>query len=419
MATVATPPATIWSQHVQPRSVLLASVDPASLRSLRDALTGIRWQVREAGGAAEALAELERRPTEVLVLDHWLPDIEVNEFAAIIAERFPALEVLRATGEPFSKAARSSRRSELLVVLREAARQLASTSRSGPKSSSRARAFSQENAGTFRSEDAPTLAEREALGSSPLPGMIGESAAMRELARLVRLVAPRNTTVLIEGPTGSGKEVVAQALHTLSHRAEQTFAVLNCAAIPEALLEAELFGHTRGAFTGATQSRTGRVEAADGGTLFLDEIGEMPLALQAKMLRFLECGEIQRVGDNGVTNVNVRVIAATHQPLEQRSSDGTFRLDLYHRLAVFPVEVPSLQERLDDLPALAEHFLDRFSQVSGRKRLTPDALEELLSHRWPGNVRELMHVLERGVILSSESPTIERTHIRLRRRPRD
>ena len=150
-----------------------------------------------------------------------------------------------------------------------------------------------------------------------LPEMVGASEAMRELSRLIRLVAPRSTTVLIEGETGTGKEVVARAVHRLSERAGKPFAVLNCAAIPEALLEAELFGHTRGAFTGAVQSRTGRIEAAHGGTLFLDEIGEMPMALQAKMLRFLECGELQRVGDNETMRVDVRVIAATHQPLEK------------------------------------------------------------------------------------------------------
>ena len=155
--------------------------------------------------------------------------------------------------------------------------------------------------------------------------MVGASAGMMELGRMIRLVAPRSTTVLIEGETGTGKEVVAKALHRLSARNSKSFTVLNCAAIPEALLEAELFGHTRGAFTGAVQSRTGRIEAAHGGTLFLDEIGEMPLALQAKMLRFLECGELQRVGDNETMRVDVRVIAATHQPLEKRSDEGTFR----------------------------------------------------------------------------------------------
>ena len=181
---------------------------------------------------------------------------------------------------------------------------------------------------------------------------------------MIRLVAPRSATVLIEGETGTGKEVVAKAVHRLSARAAKSFTVLNCAAIPESLLEAELFGHTRGAFTGAVQSRMGRIEAANGGTLFLDEIGEMPLALQAKLLRFLECGELQRVGDNETMRVDVRVIAATHQPLEQRASEQRFRLDLYHRLAVFPLEVPALRDRMEDLGLLVAFFLE---QLGDRK----------------------------------------------------
>jgi transcriptional regulator with GAF, ATPase, and Fis domain len=229
------------------------------------------------------------------------------------------------------------------------------------------------------------------------------------------MVAQRSTTVLIEGETGTGKEVVAKALHRLSARVGKPFAVLNCAAIPEALLEAELFGHTRGAFTGAVQSRTGRIEAANGGTLFLDEIGEMPLALQAKMLRFLECGELQRVGDNETVRVDVRVIAATHEPLEKRSAEKTFRLDLYHRLAVFPVEVPALRARMDDLELLTEFFLKQMGMEMPRKRLTADGLVRMRGHFWPGNVRELMHVLERGAILAGERPEIGAGEIRFGR----
>jgi transcriptional regulator with GAF, ATPase, and Fis domain len=197
------------------------------------------------------------------------------------------------------------------------------------------------------------------------------------------------------------------------------FTVLNCAAIPEALLEAELFGHARGAFTGAVQSRTGRIEAAHGGTLFLDEIGEMPMALQAKMLRFLECGELQRVGDNETVRVDVRVIAATHQPLQQRSEERTFRLDLYHRLAVFPVEVPALRDRMEDLDLLAEHILEKMGQKSPRKRLSIEASAKLHLHHWPGNVRELMHVLERGTILSGDRMEIGADEIRYRRATRE
>lgn len=241
---------------------------------------------------------------------------------------------------------------------------------------------------------------------------------MAELGKMVRLVAPRSTTVLIEGETGTGKELVAKALHRLSSRANKPFLALNCAAIPEALLEAELFGHTRGAFTGAVRSRTGRIEAADGGTLFLDEIGEMPLALQAKMLRFLECGELQRVGDNEPTYVDVRVIAATHQLLEARAEAQTFRLDLYHRLAVFPIDVPTLRSRVDDIPLLAQHFVGLLGRGSELKQISEAAMQLLCDHLWPGNVRELAHVIERAVILAEASPMIGPEEIRVRKRDR-
>jgi transcriptional regulator with GAF, ATPase, and Fis domain len=244
--------------------------------------------------------------------------------------------------------------------------------------------------------------------------MVGESAEMMELARMIRLVAPRTATVLIEGETGTGKEVVAKAVHRLSARAAKPFVVLNCAAIPESLLEAELFGHTRGAFTGAVTSRTGRIEAAHGGTLFLDEIGEMPMALQAKMLRFLECGELQKVGENDTVRVDVRVIAATHQELEQRAQEKTFRLDLYHRLAVFPLLVPALRDRMEDLPLLVEFFLEQMGNTSPRKGISDEVMSQMRSYQWPGNVRELMHVLERAAILAEDRAVIGVEEIRLR-----
>ncbi len=411
MACITTfPPPPFTRPEAQLRSVLLASSDPVLRATLRASLVAQRWQVHEASGAAEALNQLERSLPEALILDLWLPDIEVNEFSRLVQQLFPSLDLLRVDGQSLTRDLRNPRRPELISAIRNSQWKEEAKAPAAPT--------------TIRSAtpSTPSIGSQIAIRSAPvierLPGMIGESAAMRELSHVIRLVAPRDTTVLIEGPTGAGKELVAAAIHSLSARCDQGMAILNCAAIPETLLEAELFGHTRGAFTGATQSRIGRIEAADGGTLFLDEIGEMPLALQAKMLRFLECGEIQRVGDNAVSYVNVRVIAATHQPLEQRSEEGAFRLDLYHRLAVFPVEIPSLQERMDDVPALAEYFLDRLMPHGARKQLTADALEELMSHRWPGNVRELMHVLERATILSADRAAIERSDIRIRKRPR-
>jgi transcriptional regulator with GAF, ATPase, and Fis domain len=229
---------------------------------------------------------------------------------------------------------------------------------------------------------------------------------METLAQHIRLVAPRKTTALIEGPTGSGKELVAHAIHRLSPRASRPLVVLNCNAIPDALLEAELFGHTRGAFTGAVQTRVGRIEAAHGGTLFLDEIGEMPLALQAKMLRFLEAGEVQRIGENKPIQVDVRVIAATHQPLAQRSEAGSFRSDLYYRLSVFSLRTAPLAEHVEDIPLLAAHFLEQLGQKETAKRISPEAMERLCAHNWPGNVRELAHVVERAYILAEDRAEI-------------
>ena len=419
------------------RTVVLASADAGLRQRLRTSLVGLRWQVREAGGGAEAMAQLEDSRSEALLVDSWLPDLEVGEFASVIRMMYPTMELLRVDGG-LDGGARSPRRNELLHALREAQEAplndtaaWAAAPVSVPVAETRVpvRTFvgktavqsdiSQEmrrEVGSEVRQDSTLQVQQSAV---MLPEMVGASEPMRELARLIRLVAPRSTTVLIEGETGTGKEVVARALHRLSARAGKPFAVLNCAAIPEALLEAELFGHTRGAFTGAVQSRTGRIEAAHGGTLFLDEIGEMPMALQAKILRFLECGELQRVGDNETMRVDVRVIAATHQPLEELASsigaERTFRLDLYHRLAVFPVEVPALRTRMEDLSLLAEHFLEQMGHEMPRKRLTRGAAAKLQEHSWPGNVRELMHVLERGAILASDRMEIGVEEIRFRR----
>lgn len=386
------------------RCVLLASANGELRLRLNLSLTGMRWKVCEARGGAEALAQMEEFRPEALLIDHWLPDLEAGEFAMQIAAMYPWVDLLWVDGEA-AGAAKSPRRHELLHALRE-------TATTEPADAAANEVVAIES---VISEMAVALIhEDKSAVFTAIEGMVGESKEMQELARLIRLVAPTTATVLIEGETGTGKEVVANALHRLSARASKAFCVLNCAAIPEALLEAELFGHTRGAFTGAVTSRTGRIEAAHGGTLFLDEIGEMPMALQAKMLRFLECGELQRVGENEVIRVDVRVIAATHQHLEEGAAEGKFRLDLYHRLAVFPVTVPALRERMGDISALAEFFLAGMGKAAPRKRLTAAALVLLQEHHWPGNVRELAHVLERGAILAGSRAEIGVEEIRLR-----
>ena len=431
------------------RSVLLASPDQAWRERLRTSLISLRWQVREARGGADAIAQLEEQRPEVLLIDHYLPDLEVAAFTRQISAMYPDVDLFRADGEAVPGSIRSPRRHELLHALREAVDAhtsavlpdatdtalWASAPESIPEPRARTLSSHSYSSSTFAPAELPScvlpdlpsvLAFQPAhhppaavLSATPapaipiaIPGLVGSSPPIHELITLIRLVAPRTASVLLEGETGTGKEVVAKAIHQLSKRAGKPMTTLNCAAIPEALLEAELFGHTRGAFTGAVQSRVGRIEAANGGTLFLDEIGEMPLALQSKLLRFLDCGELQRVGDNEILHVDVRVIAATHQHLEKNAAEGRFRLDLFHRLAVFPLAIPPLRDRKQDIPELAEHFLARMGKDSPRKRLSPAALSKLTQGSFPGNVRELAHILERATILAGETPLLGPEHIR-------
>jgi transcriptional regulator with GAF, ATPase, and Fis domain len=243
--------------------------------------------------------------------------------------------------------------------------------------------------------------------------MIGTTGVMERLYQLARLVAPRTTTVLITGPTGTGKELVARAIHQLSPRAARPFVVVNCAAIPESLLESELFGHVRGAFTGAVQAYSGRIHAAQGGTLFLDEVGELPLSLQAKLLRFLDQKEVQRLGSAEAMRVDVRVLAATNADLAQRVAEGSFRRDLYYRLAAFPLQLPPLADRVRDIVPLAERFLR--ATASADRLPTPllgqETVRILRAHAWEGNVRELQQVMERAVILASGAGTILPEHL--------
>ena len=231
--------------------------------------------------------------------------------------------------------------------------------------------------------------------------LIGESEAMRKLEQQIRSAAPSSTRVLITGENGSGKEIVARTLHRLSLRAEQTFVDLNCAAIPEELIESELFGHRKGAFTGAIDDRKGKFELADGGTLFLDEVADMSLKTQAKVLRVLQEQTFQRVGGQQTIKVDVRVLAATNKSLEDEIANGSFRSDLYYRLNVIPIEVPPLRARGNDVLLLAEHFLRRFAAETGRpkKKLAASAAAKLKAYHWPGNVRELRNVIERLAIL--------------------
>jgi DNA-binding NtrC family response regulator len=428
--------------RIRPRTAVVASADRSFRQRISEILTGLRWKVCEAEGGAQAWAATEAAAPEAIIVDSWFPDLDLAEFLKDFRASFPQVDLVTTGSFPIQESPRGPYRQELLYALRRCQDTDTAAWNTAPPlswpnpasvpelpgllsipaqvNSALAEAARQSTrilpvevrlpaaAGPVR-VDPPAGAQQPAV--THLPELIGNAPCMLEVSRRIRLVAPRSTPVLIEGPTGSGKELVAEALHRLSMRSRKPFVAINCAAIPEALLEAELFGHTRGAFTGAVQGRTGRIEAADGGTLFLDEIGEMPLALQSKLLRFVECGELQRIGDNETVKVDVRIIAATHQALAHQTQTGTFRSDLYYRLAVFLIRTPALAEHEQDLPLLVDHFLHRMGRETPMKRVDPAALAKLSLHDWPGNVRELEHVLERAAILAGDSSVLTASEI--------
>lgn len=239
-------------------------------------------------------------------------------------------------------------------------------------------------------------------GTEEIEGIIGNSAALKEVTEKIKIVAPAETSVLILGESGTGKERVAHAIHDLSAHKSNNIVVVNCAALPQSLIESELFGHEKGAFTGANTLRIGKFEQAHNGTIFLDEIGELPLESQVKLLRVLQEKEIQRLGGNSTIKINVRVVAATNRSLEKEVAEGRFRLDLYYRLNVFPIQLPPLKDRKDDIEALAHYFLKKYT-AAARKNvsgISSSALAQLMHYDWPGNIRELEHMIERNVLLT-------------------
>lgn len=380
-------------------SAVVASSNAEFRQKLLEILLPSQCTVEEACGGAEALHKLESGTWQALLLDNWLPDLDVNEVLSIVKMRHPQVKIVVMDSEggdhsfkevlSFPTFHSDHRRPEPLRPLPVAVPYAETAAASGPEVCSE-----------------PV---------QPLPGMIGVSQAMRNVYRLSRLVALRSTTVLLTGETGTGKELVAKAIHILSPRLKQPFITVNCAAIPESLLEAELFGYARGAFTGAFQSRMGRIHAAHGGTLFLDEVGDLPLSMQAKLLRFLEEGEVQRLGGPDIIRVDVRVIAATNAEMTKRVGEKAFREDLYYRISAFPIDLIPLRERADDIIPLGSHFLRAFCQESNlpAKAISKAAERAMSQHSWPGNVRELRHVMERAFILSEEGAHILPDHISL------
>ncbi len=360
-------------------AVIVASSNSGLRKQILQSLSLSRITAAEALGGADALGKLENSECQLLLLDRRLPDLDAEELRQIIHHRFPGIDVL---------------------LLDEAGRPAVPQQW---RSASALQLF--ETIDRWQAPIAPSQkVSKPAAAVEPLPGMVGQSASMATLYRMARLVAHRNTPVLITGATGTGKEVVAGAIHQLSLRSGKPFVVINCAAIPEALLESELFGYVRGAFTGAVQSRLGRIHSAHGGTLFLDEVGELPLGMQSKLLRFLDQGEVQRLGSSDLFRVDVRVIAATNADLAELTERKQFREDLYYRLSVFPLELPPLAERRGDVELLARHFLAKFQVGPEEQQLSSESLRALERHAWPGNVRELQHVIERASILAEAGP---------------
>jgi two-component system response regulator AtoC len=378
------------------RSILVVDDDPAMRHLLSVILADHGWEARAVGSAADALQELEARDTDLVLTDVRMPGMDGLALLREIQRRRPDLTVIVMSAYGAQEAAieamkagaydylsKPFRRDEVVLVIR--------------KAEERER-LARENR-RLRTE----LAEEYAPAN-----LVGSSAAMQEVLRQIRKVAPQKTTVLVLGESGTGKELVARALHDQSPRAPFSFVAVNCGAIPAELIESELFGHVRGAFTDASRTKKGLVDEADGGTLFLDEIGELPLGLQVKLLRFLEDEEVRALGDVRSRKVDVRVVAATGRDLRRAVSQGQFREDLLYRLDVVSVRLPPLRERRDDVEALAAHFLARTARLRPEltgMRLSDEAREALLAHRWPGNVRELEHALERAVVLA-DGPVI-------------
>jgi len=378
-------------------TILVVDDDPAVRQALEINLGKAGFEVRLAQTGAEAIDSLHDAPADVVLTDLKMPGMTGLELLEEVRQRWPDTQVVLMTGYgTVERAVEAMRlgahdfiikpvsRAELVAILERALREKSLLER----------------------VEHLEAAASERFGFEKL---VGSTPAMTELYEQVAAVADSDALVLLSGPTGTGKELLAHAIHYRSRRRASNLVQVNCGALPSGLLESELFGHERGAFTGAVRQHRGKFEQADGGTLLLDEIGEMPLDTQVKLLRILESGDFQRVGGSKTIKVDVRVVAATNRDLRQEVREGRFREDLFYRLDVFQIEVPAPRERIDDIPLLVDHFIGKHASRHDKpaRQASEQAMASLLEHRWPGNVRELEHVVERAVILCA-GPTIER-----------
>ncbi|HVG82964.1 MAG TPA: sigma-54 dependent transcriptional regulator [Vicinamibacterales bacterium] len=371
-------------------NILLVDDEEALRLVVAERLTDEGFDVVEAASGEAALEQLQRFAFDVIISDLRLPGLDGRQVIDAALERYPGILAIVVTGYATVKdavdiikrgasdfVAKPFQFDELLHVINSAREQ---------------RRLKEENAYLRQQLD-----QRFGLGA-----MVGKSAPMRALYQLIETVASTSATVLITGETGTGKEIVARAIHQSSLRRQQNFVAINCGAIPEPLLEAELFGHVRGAFTGAVQSRQGRIEQADKGTILLDEVGTMPASLQMKLLRVLQEREFERVGDSRTIRVDVRILAATNADLARMVKEGTFREDLFYRLNVVAVQLPPLRERSEDIPLLVARFIDKLQPAGdGREPVvvSQEVMRRLMACEWPGNVRQLENVIERALAL--------------------
>jgi len=379
-------------------TVLIVDDESEIRRSLQGVLEDEGYKTLLAESAEDCLATLSRKPVDVVLLDIWLPGIDgLEALERIVAMEDPP-EIIMISGHGnIETAVRATKRGAFdflekplsidrtLIVLKNAI-----------------------DTKHLRSENLEYKKQFQARSI-----IVGDSIPMKALRQQISLMAPTNGRVLIYGESGTGKELAARAIHTQSLRKDEMFVEVNCAAIPEDLIESELFGHRAGSFPGAASDKEGKFHKADRGTLFLDEVGDMSLKTQSKVLRTLDEGRFAPVGEDEAITVDARVIAATNKDLEDEISRGNFREDLFYRLNVIPFYVPPLRERKEDIPLLAKHFLREFSQTYNRrsKEMTDDALDALMRYTWPGNVRELRNLIERMVIMNPTLAKLERKHL--------
>jgi two-component system response regulator HydG len=372
-----------------PIQALVVDNDIAHAEAMADSLRSIGFACTVAGGGREAISLLEHTPFEIVVTDLKMPDIGGLEVLAKCKELQPDAEIVLVTGHgTIESAVEAMQRGAFNYLLKPLdLKQL----RAVVENAARSQYLRRANAELHRRLD-------ERFG---FEGVIGNSPQMHDIITRLQRIAPTDATVLIQGDTGTGKELVAKAIHQNSPRKKRPFVPLNCAALSEHILESELFGHIRGAFTDASSDRQGKFEYADGGTLFLDEVGDMPIPTQIKLLRVLESGEITRVGSNEPVKVNVRILSATNRDLEKAIAAGTFREDLYHRLKVVTIKLPRLVDRREDIPLLIDYFTKEHARRHQKtiRGISTAARRRLLAYDWPGNVRQLRNVIESMVVV--------------------